>query len=121
MTDKQSRDIGARDLTFWLEYFTRVVAIELNKIKDKIRKLSIDSKLRGRIGRQIALTERQMKLVEYLSEHGSGVMRELTTVLPMVSEDTVLRDVKDLMEKGIAKKEGSTKASRYSLVSTTSD
>ena len=100
-------------MTVWLEYFTEVVAIELTKIKDRVRNLSIDSKLKLKIGEQIALSERQMKLVEYLSENEFVVMQDLTRVLRMVSEDTILRDLKGLMEKGIIKKEGSTKASRY--------
>ena len=33
----------------------------------------------------------------------------------MVSEDTVLRDLKDLMEKKIIKKRGKTKAARYEM------
>ena len=111
--DKQSKNIAARDLTVWLEYFTETVAIELAKIKEKVRKLSADSRLRVKIGEQVALSERQMKLVEYLSESGSAIMHDLKDVLPMVSEDTVLRDLKALMEKGIIKKEGSTKAARY--------
>jgi len=115
--DKQSPNLGRRDLTTWLEYFTEVVAVELNKIKEKIRKLSIDTRLKVKIGKQIALTERQMRLVEYLSDQGSGVMQDLKKVLPMVSEDTILRDLRDLMGKGIIKKEGSTKASRYVFVS----
>ena len=31
----------------------------------------------------------------------------------MVSEDTVLRDLKEMLSKGIIKKQGSTKAARY--------
>lgn len=115
--DKQNVNIAARDLTPWLEYFTKVVAVELAKIKEKIKKLSIDSKLKLKIGEQVALSERQIKLIEYLSENGSGAMRELKDVLPMVSEDTVLRDLKALMEKSIVKKEGSTKAARYVISS----
>jgi len=111
--DKLSKNIAARDLTVWLEYFTRVVAVELTKVKDRVRKISIDSKLRGKIGEQVALTERQMKLVEYLSEVGSAPMQDLRSVLSMVSEDTILRDLNGLMGKGIVKKEGKTKASRY--------
>ena len=111
--DSQSPSIPARDLTPWLEYFCDVVAIELTKIKEKVRKISIDTKLKGKIGQQIALTERQMKLIEYLSENGSAPMQELRSVHPMVSEDTILRDLTDLIEKGIVKKEGKTKASRY--------
>lgn len=113
LVDKQSPDIGERDLTSWLEYFTEVVAVELAKIKEKVKKLSIDSRLRMRIGQQVALTERQMKLIEYLSENGGAIMQELKNVFNMVSEDTILRDLKDLLEKDIIKKEGSTKASRY--------
>lgn len=111
--DKLSKNIAVRDLTVWLEYFTRVVAVELTKVKDRVRKISIDSKLRGKIGEQVALTERQMKLVEYLSEVGSAPMLDLKSVLSMVSEDTILRDINGLMSKGIVKKEGKTKASRY--------
>jgi len=40
-------------------------------------------------------------------------MQDLKKVLPMVSEDTILRDVKDMLDKNIIKKQGSTKASRY--------
>lgn len=111
--DKQSRSLGARDLTTWLEYFTEVVAAELTKIKEKVRKLSIDSRLKRKMGEQMSLSERQMRLFEYISDQGSGGMQELRKVIPMVSEDTVLRDLKDMLEKGIIKKTGSTKASRY--------
>ncbi len=111
--DKQAKDIGQRDLTFWLEYFTGVVAIELEKIKERVRKISIDSKLKGKIGEQVALSVRQMKIVEYLSEVGSCAMQDLKSTLSMVSEDTILRDLTALLEKGIIKKEGKTKAARY--------
>lgn len=113
LVDKQSKNIATRDLTPWLEYFSYVVAIELAKIKEKVRKLSVDTKMKGKLGRQIALTDRQMKLIEYLSENGSGIMQDLKHIFPMISEDTILRDLRDLMEKGILAKEGSTKASRY--------
>lgn len=115
VVDSQSPDISQRDLTQWIEYFTEVVGMELNKIKENIRKLSVDSRLKVRIGEQVALSARQMKLIEYLSEHGSAGMGDLRDVNPMISEDTVLRDLKDLMEKNIVDKEGKTKAARYVL------
>lgn len=115
--DSNNPAILERDLTVWLEYFTEVVAIELNKIKEKVRKLSIDSRVRVNIGQQVALSERQMKIVEYMSDQGRAVMSELKDVVPMVSEDTILRDLRQLMEKGVIKKLGSTKASTYILIS----
>lgn len=111
--DSQGGDIAARDLTPWLEYFTGVVGAELQKIKEKVRKISVDSRLRLKIGEQVALSARQMKLIEHMSENGKAVMGDLREVLPMVSDDTILRDLKDLMNKNIVEKEGSTKASRY--------
>jgi predicted HTH transcriptional regulator len=40
-------------------------------------------------------------------------MQELKKVLPMVSEDTVLRDITKMMDKDIIKKQGSTKSAKY--------
>ena len=111
--DKQSKNIGARNLTAWLEYFTQAVASELSQIKEKVKKLSIDIRLKAKMGEQVTLSERQMRLFEYVSDQGSAGMPDLKKVLPMVSDDTILRDVRDLLEKGIIKKTGSTKASRY--------
>ena len=116
--DKQSKNIAARDLTAWLEYFSGVVGTELSKVKEKVRRLSIDTRLKVKMGEQVALSERQMRLVEYISDQGSANMQELTKILSMVSEDTILRDLKDLLDKGIIKKEGSTKASRYIIPKT---
>lgn len=111
--DKQSEDVRERDLTNWLEYFTGVVAVELEKVKERVRRISLDSRLKLKVGTQVALTERQMRLIEYISDRGGAGMSELRNVLKMVSEDTILRDLRVLLEKGIIKKEGSTKASRY--------
>lgn len=109
----QSPKLEARDLTIWIEYFSSVLAIELTRIKEKVKKLSVDLKLKGRLGKQIALSERQMKLVEYLEEYNGMTVPEARKILPMVSDDTILRDLKDLVKKRIIKKEGKTKAARY--------
>lgn len=101
------------DLTFWLEYFTNGLAIELTKIKEKIQKLSIDMKLKERLGGQIALSERQIKIIEYLQEIGFLQNQTFASLFPMVSEDTILRELKDLMKKKIIKRIGKTKAARY--------
>jgi len=112
----QDPDLSRRDLTGWLGYFTKVLAVELLKIKEKVKKLSVDIKLKKKIGKQIALSERQMKMIEYLEENGQITTAEARKLLPMVSEDTVLRDLKDLVKKGIVRKEGKTKAARYLII-----
>ena len=110
----QSEKIHERDLTHWLEYFTEGLAIELNRIRDKVRKLSIDLKLKSKMG-QLPLNDRQLKLVEYMQEYGAVSNKEWRGLLPMVSDDTILRDLKALMKKGLVRKKGRTKAAVYIL------
>ncbi|MBI3887960.1 Fic family protein [Candidatus Microgenomates bacterium] len=103
------------DVTQWLEYFVEGVAIEFNRVKEKVEHLSLDLKLKAKAGQQIFLNERQIKLVEYIEDVGYLSNAQFKELLPMVSEDTVLRDLKDLMEKKIIKKKGKTKAARYEI------
>lgn len=111
----QSVKINSGDLTSWLEYFTQVLATELARIKEKVRKLSVDRTLRKRMGKQIALSERELKLVEYLQENQQLNMKEAKKLIPDYSEDTILRDLRALMKKGIVKKQGRTKGAVYLL------
>ncbi len=107
-------DESERDLTAWLEYFTEGLSVEINRIKEKVKKLSVDLRLKGKQG-QIALNSRQIKIVEYLdknSQINNSIFREL---FPMVSDDTILRDLKGLIAGKIVKKKGSTKAAVYVL------
>lgn len=105
------------DLTAWLEYFTYGASAEFEKVKEKILKLSKDVKLKEKFGgKQIFLTERQVKIIEYLQEIGYLQNQSFEAIFPSISEDTVLRDLQDLIQKGLIKKVGSTKAARYVMV-----
>jgi Fic family protein len=102
------------DLTEWLTYFTEGLAIELTKIKEKIEKISIDSKLKERLGgTPILLSNRQLKIIEYIQKTGYLQNQVFKTLFPMVSEDTVLNELKGLMKAGIIRKSGSTKGAKY--------
>jgi len=104
------------DLTNWLEYFCLGIAIEFSRIKELVQKLSLDLKLKSTLGgKQIALTDRQIRLVEFLERHGTLTMKEGRDLLPDVSDDTVLRDLRDLVDKKLLKKKGHTKGSKYFL------
>jgi Fic family protein len=112
------QSVGKLDgnLSGWLEYFTEGLAIELTRIKEKIKSLSTDLKLKKSLGGQpLALSERQIKVVEFVQENGFLQNKSFFELFPMISEDTVLRELKDLIKKGILKKEGTTKGVRYVL------
>ncbi len=105
------------DLSSWLEYFTFGASVEFEKIKEKILKLSKDVKLKEKFGgRQIYLTERQVKIIEYIQEVGYLQNQSFPTVFPDISEDTVLRDLQELIKMGLLKKIGSTKGARYVMI-----
>lgn len=108
---------SAGDLSSWLEYFTQGAAIEFEKIKEKILKLSRDVKLKEKFGgQQIYLTERQVKIIEYIQEVGFLQNQAFSSLFNDISEDSVLRDIQDLTKKNLIKKIGSTKSARYVLV-----
>ena len=105
------------DLTTWLEYFTFGASVEFEKVKDKILKLSKDVKLKEKFGgRQIYLTDRQIKIIEYLQDVGYLQNKLFQNVFPDISEDTVLRDLQELISKGLIRKVGSTKSARYEII-----
>ncbi len=113
---KSVQDSPNNDMTYWLEYFTYGLAIELDRIKQHVLKLSQDFRLQRKLGQQVALTERQLVIMEYLQEQGKVTSAELNKILPLISTDTVLRDLKDLMDKGLIRKHGVTKGVHYTLV-----
>ncbi len=108
--------MSSGELTSWLEYFTLGIAIEFNRVKTLVQKLSLDLHLKTTMGgKQITLSERQIKLVEYIERYGEIGMGNVRDLLPDVSEDTILRDLRDLVTKNLLVKKGSTKGTKYYL------
>ena len=102
------------DVTEWLEYFTQCLAVELSKIKEKIEHISIDNRLKEKLGgAPVMLTERQLKIIEYIQEVGYLENKVFESLFPDVSEDTALREVQDLVKKGLIVKKGKTKGVKY--------
>ncbi len=106
---------GDYDLTEFIEFFVDGLASEFVKLKEKVKRLSVDFRHKDGSGKQLALTERQIALIEVLELKGEINMAGAREVIPMVSDDTILRDLKVLVGKKLIKKRGSTKGSRYIL------
>jgi Fic family protein len=102
------------DLTDWLSYFSLGLAIELTKIKDRVERISIDAKLKEKLGgKPLLLTDRQLKIIEYIQKVGYLQNKAFEQLFPMVSEDTILNELKSLHKQGLIKKQGVTKAAKY--------
>lgn len=108
-------DSHERDLTPWLEYFVKGLAIELNKVKEQVQRISADARVKDKLGEQVSLNERQMIIMEYLHRHKSMQNRDFRKIFPDYSDDTVLRELKFLKIKGLIKKVGGTKKATYVL------
>lgn len=108
-------DTHERDLTPWLEYFTQGVAIELNRVKEKVQRISMDTRLRDKLGEQVLLNERQTQILEYLHRYKEMQNKDFRKIFPDFSDDTVLRELKFLKQKGLVKKVGGTKKATYVL------
>ena len=110
----QSVEKEKGDLTKWLEYFTQGLAIELSKIKNKVEKISVDGKLRAKLGgKPLMLSDRQLKIIEYIQKTGFLQNKAFDQLFPMVSEDTILNELKVLLFNRIIKKQGITKGAKY--------
>ena len=67
-------------------------------------------------GKPIMLSERQIKIIEYIQKIGYLQNKSFGSLFPMVSEDTVLNELKGLQDAGIIKKTGVTKSARYIML-----
>lgn len=108
-------DNHERDLTPWLEYFVEGVAIELNKVKERVKRISADARVKDKLGEQVELNERQMMIMEFLHRHKQMQNKDFRKIFPDFSDDTVLRELKFLRQKGLIKKAGGTKNALYVL------
>lgn len=113
-TALQSVEKQNNDLTNWLSYFSLGLSIELSKIKEKVEHVSVDAKIKEKLGgKPFLLSERQMKIIEYIQKTGFLENKAFKSLFPMISEDSVLLDLKSLITAGIVKKVGATKAAKY--------
>jgi len=102
------------ELTSWLEYFTEGLAIELSKVRSKVESVSADAHIKQKLGgKPILLSERQMAIIEFIQKNGYLENKAFKSIFPMISEDSVLLDLKELMTAGIIKKQGVTKGAKY--------
>jgi Fic family protein len=112
--EKALDSIEDDDFTKWLEYYTDAVSREVSNLKEKILLLAKDTKVAKASGR-VELTDRQEEIVAYMQDYGILRNKDFGKIFTDISEDTVLRDLKVLIDKGIVVKRGKTKSSRYEL------
>ncbi len=108
-----SIDQKTLDITDWLEYFTGGVAVSIEAVKKKIIGISKNIKVLKERG-QVALTERQMKIVERMVERGRITNREIREMFGL-SDEAVRKEVSKLIKLSVLKSKGKGRAVHYVL------
>lgn len=109
----KSVDPETLDLTDWLEYFTEGVLISISKVKEKVLKLSLEKRKKEEKG-QIALTERQMKIIEHLQRNGRITTGDMAKIFG-VTRQAALKELSKLIELEVIKPEGKGRGVHYVL------
>jgi len=101
------------DLTAWLEYFTEGVAVSVEQVREKVIALSRDRRKRAQAG-QVALTERQIRIVEFLHDRGRLTNKELRAMLK-VSRQAALKELSKLIRLEVIQPQGHGRSLFYVL------
>ena len=104
-------DPQKRDLTRWLEYFIEGVAVSIDAVRERVARLSVERVKTKKKG-QIALTERQMRIVEYINKNGRITVGDAATLFK-ISRQAALKEISKLIAHEIIRREGLARASYY--------
>lgn len=101
------------DITQWLEYFTTGVTYSVKEAKEAV--LKVGSKKKNGQKAQIALTPKQMQIVEYINIHGKVANKNLQDLFK-ISAQAVHKELAKLIELKVIKAVGEGRALYYVLV-----
>jgi Fic family protein len=101
------------NLTKWLEYFSEGVLFSVNEVKESIIKLGAKKKTNR--DKQIILTKKQVKIIEYINSAGKVTNKDLQNLFD-VSAQAVHKELTKLLELNIIKSEGQGRAVHYILI-----
>ena len=107
----KSVDQKTLDLTEWLEYFTDGVLLSIAKVKEKVLQLSLE-KHKKELEGQIALTEKQTKIIEHLISNDRIISSDIQNMFK-ISRQSAHKEIKKLIDLNIVDKKGTGKATYY--------
>jgi predicted HTH transcriptional regulator len=97
-----------------LEYFTNGVAVSIEEVKKKVIGLSKGIKLLKEKG-QIALTERQMRIVERIIQNGQVAMGDVSKEFG-ITRQAALKEMNKLISLKVVRLKGKGRGAYYVMV-----
>ncbi|MHB1346237.1 MAG: Fic family protein [Candidatus Humimicrobiaceae bacterium] len=110
----QSVNQESLDLTAWLEYFIEGVSISIDAVKEKVIRLSSE-RLRTSKRGQVALTERQMKIIEFINQYGRIANKNVRDMFK-ISDRSALKELRKLLDLKVIKTEGNGRSLSYIIL-----
>ena len=107
----QSVNQATLDLTKWVEYFVEGVHVSVQEVKERVIRLSSERLRKTKRG-QIALTERQMQIVEFINQNGQITNRDVRKLFKL-SDEGALKEIKKLVRLGVLKSSGKGRSLHY--------
>lgn len=109
----QSVDQKTLDLTNWLEYFIEGVKVSIAAVKERVIRLSSERLRRTKQG-QIALTEKQMRIVEFINQNGRITNRDVREMFK-ISSQAAHKELIKLVQLDVIKPVGKGRSLAYQL------
>lgn len=104
---------ATRDLTLWLEYFAEGVNISMEAVKERVIRLSSERLRKTRKG-QVALTDRQMRIVEFINQNGRITNQNVRKMFK-ISDRAALKEIRKLVDLKVLKSQGKGRSLYYVL------
>jgi len=109
----QGVDQKRLDLTKWLEYFVEGVNVSIEVVKERVIRLSSERLKKTKRG-QIALTERQMQIVEFINQNGRITNKDIRGIFK-ISPQAAHKEIKKLLKLEVVKSVGKGRGLYYNL------
>lgn len=101
------------DLTEWTEFFVYAIEAEMTRVETEIKEYLEGEQLRKQL-RNEEINQRQFKAVKYIQKNGSIQTHEYIERFKCV-RDTAVRDLNELVDRGILEIQGAGPQVRYVL------
>jgi Fic family protein len=109
----QTVDPGTQELTAWLTYFVEGVMVSMNAVKERVVRLSSE-RLKASAKGQVALSERQMKIVEYLNRNPFITVGDMVKMF-QITRQAALKEIGKLVDLEVVRLVGQKRGARYIL------
>jgi len=110
----QSVNQKTLDITKWLEYFVEGVKVSIAAVKESVVRLSSERLRKAKKG-QIALTERQMKIVERIIRDKKIAIGDVAKEFE-ISRQAALKEINKLVGLKVVRLKGTGRGAYYELI-----